>query len=94
MSTEIMGSSWGERADALEMSRSGEAVFDNVRPGISHDDYRVLVTTAALRSARGRGTKNPNTRDYARSKQVVDKLLLERGLGIKIPGARPGRVTR
>lgn len=94
MSTEIMGSSWGERADALEMSSSGEAVFDNVRPAITHGDYRVLVTTAALRSASGRGKKTPATRDYALAKQAVDKLLLERGLGIKIPSARPGRVTK
>ena len=70
------------------------SILGKTLPGIPHEDYRVLVTTAALKLARARGTQTPGTLDYARAKATVDAALVARGIGIVIPKARPGRVTR
>lgn len=95
---EIRGRSRGGREEAYELSRScgaeeeaflREALGQRVLPGIPHSDYRVLVTKAALRRS-----PRPTTRDYAQAKAEVDEMLTSRGLGIVIPNARPGRVTR
>ena len=70
------------------------SILGKTLPGIPHEDYRVLVTAAALKLARARGTQTPGTLDYARAKATVDAALVARGIGIVIPKARPGRVTR
>ena len=59
-------------------------------PGIPHEDYRLLVTAAAMKLSNGK----PTTRHYASAKSLVDRSLVSRGVGIVIPSAKPGRVTR
>jgi hypothetical protein len=59
-------------------------------PGIPHEDYRLLVTAAAMKLS----NNNPSTKHYATAKSLVDKSLVKRGVGIVIPSAKPGRVTR
>jgi hypothetical protein len=92
MKTEIMGSCHCGEED-LELARScgAEALsfLGRVLPGIPHEDYRVLVMTTALKK-----TRNPTTKDFALAKARVDRVLVDKGLGISIPAARPGRVTR
>ena len=92
MKTEILGSCRCGEED-LELARScgAEAMsfLGRVLPGIPHEDYRVLVMTAALSKK-----KNPTTREFAQAKARVDRVLVDKGLGISIPAARPGRVTR
>jgi N-acyl-D-aspartate/D-glutamate deacylase len=92
MKTEIMGSCHCGEED-LELARScgAEAMsfLGRVMPGIPHEDYRVLVMTTALKKNR-----NPTTKDFALAKARVDRVLVDKGLGISIPAARPGRVTR
>jgi hypothetical protein len=63
-------------------------------PRIPHGDYRVLVTAAAMQQAKLRGGSSVETRDHAAGKAVVDKMLVEKGLGVQIPCSTPGRVTR
>jgi len=97
--TEIMGPSFGERRERRDVSRAcgageSEKIFGRVLPAIGHQDYRVLVTRGAVDLASSSGRRTPATRDFARAKLAVDRALVDRGLGIKIPGARPGRVTR
>jgi hypothetical protein len=96
--TEVLGPSRGGREEARELARScgaEEEAFVRVSlgrrllPGIPHLDYRVLVTSAALRRS-----PRPTTKDYALAKAGVDDLLADRGLGVIVPSARPGRVTR
>lgn len=92
MKTEIMGSCHcGEEELELARSCGAEAMsfLGRTLPGIPHEDYRVLVMTAALAK-----NKQPSTRDFAVAKARVDKVLVDRGIGISIPAARPGRVTR
>jgi hypothetical protein len=36
----------------------------------------------------------PSTKDFAIAKARVDRVLVDKGIGISIPAARPGRVTR
>jgi hypothetical protein len=92
MKTEIMGSCHCGEED-LELARScgAEAMsfLGRVMPGIPHEDYRVLVMTTALKKNR-----NPTTKDFALAKARVDRVLVDKGLGISIPAARTGRVTR
>lgn len=86
--------SWGSRKEAREVSDAGDVLGLRVLPSIPHVDYRVLVTTAAQGAAKSRGANAASTLDFANAKSKVDKLLLDRGLGVAIPAARPGRVTR
>jgi len=92
MKTEIMGSCHCGEED-LELARScgaeARSFLGRVMPGIPHEDYRVLVMTTALKKNR-----NPTTKDFALAKARVDRVLVDKGLGISIPAARPGRVTR
>lgn len=94
--TEIVGRSWSQISEARDVSRSGgeDLMRSKTVPKIPHSDYRVLVTAAALNQAKLRGSKTAETIDYAKGKSQVDQLLVERGLGVKIPNAQPGRVTR
>jgi hypothetical protein len=92
---EIAGSSWGSRRDDRDLVQTGEEpIMTRVVPGVPHEDYRVLVMRASSIVAEGRGRRIPSTADYARGKAKVDKMLVDRGVGVAIPGARPGRVTR
>jgi hypothetical protein len=98
---EIVGRSWASRRDdrdvaQVEDSRAGgdDLMASKTVPRIPHSDYRVLATAAAVQHARLRGSSTVETRDHAAGKDLVDKLLVERGLGVRIPHARPGRVTR
>jgi hypothetical protein len=99
--TEIVGRSWSSRRDARDVAAAGGSAacgLDLLRnktiTKIPHGDYRVLVTAAALGQAKLRGAKDTNTSDYAIGKSKVDKLLVDRDLGVSVPCARPGRVTR
>ena len=92
MITEIMGyCHCGEEEMELARSCGAEAtsLLGRMLPGIPHDDYRVLVMTAALAKNR-----KPTTKDFALAKARVDRVLVDRGIGISSPAARPGRVTR
>jgi hypothetical protein len=81
----------GEEARELARSCGAEesALMRRTMTGIPHTDYRVLVVTAAHRLS-----PNPTTKHYAKAKTAVDAALVARGLGVVIPDARPGRVTR
>jgi hypothetical protein len=98
MRKEIMGDcrcgSEEERELALSCGAEESSFMGRILPGIPHEDYRVLVTIAALKKARAQGQKAPSTKDFASAKMRVDNLLVDRGIGISIPSARPGRVTR
>lgn len=95
MRVEISGSSWGSRRENRELVQTGEEpILQRTLPGIPHQDYRVLVMKATGALAKGQGRKVPSTADFALGKSRVDQMLVERGLGVAIPGARPGRVTR
>jgi len=95
MRVEISGASWGSRRDDRELVQTGEEpIMTRVIPGIPHEDYRVLVMKATSAVAKGQGRKTPITADFASGKSKVDKMLVDRGVGVAIPGARPGRVTR
>lgn len=83
-----LGRSCGAEKLALERSILGKTL-----PGIPHEDYRMLVTAATLRRAGARGAA-PTTLDHAKAKAAVDAALVARGIGIVIPSAQPGRVTR
>ena len=87
---EIMGTSKGSREESRILSCGDDMVMTKVLPGIPHEDYRVLVTAAAMRLSNGQ----PATKHYAVAKKVVDRSLVNRGIGIVIPSAKPGRVTR
>ena len=95
MRVEISGSSWGSRREQHDLSQSGEeTILQKTLPGIPHQDYRVLVMKATGALAKCSGREIPNTADFAQGKAQVDKMLVDRGLGVAIPGAQPGRVTR
>lgn len=94
MPQEIVGASLGSLAEKATETSGDESVFDRVKPAVTHGDYRTAVTRAALKLAGARQSTSPTTLDYARAKSAVDKTLVARGLGIRIPHARPGRVTR
>ncbi len=55
---------------------------------LSHPDYRILVLKKALSL-----NKRPGTREMFMAKKAVDQQLGRAGVGIAIPGARPGRRT-
>jgi len=82
--------SCGAETDAFFRSSLGRRTLTSV----PHSDYRALATAAAYKIAQTRGAKSPNTLDHAKGKAAVDKLLVARGLGVTVPGAAPGRVTR
>jgi len=82
-----------ERAALARQISSGigdNSLMSRTLPGIPHEDYRLLVTAAAMRLS----NNQPTTRHYASAKSIVDKSLVRRGIGIVIPSAKPGRVTR
>lgn len=92
MTTEIMGGCrCGEEEIELARSCGAEAIslLGRVMPGIPHEDYRVLVMKTALAK-----NSQPTTKDFAVAKARVDRVLVDKGIGISIPAARPGRVTR
>jgi hypothetical protein len=92
MTVEIMGSCrCGEEELELARSCGAEAIslLGRVMPGIPHEDYRVLVMKTALSKS-----LTPSTKDFAIAKARVDRVLVDKGIGISIPAARPGRVTR
>jgi hypothetical protein len=64
------------------------AVLDRTVPGIPHADYRVLVMRTVMKFS-----SNPSTKDFAVAKAMVDRELKQKGIGIIIPAARPGRRT-
>lgn len=68
---------------------SGDALMTRTLPGIPHEDYRLLIMRSALKLS-----PTPTTKDFALAKARVDKELVDRGLGVVIPHAKPGRVTR
>jgi len=57
---------------------------------LSHAEYRALVLTEAMKSARD---KKPSTKNFVEAKRKVDLALGRNKTRIKIPGARPGRRT-
>ena len=82
-----------ERAALARRTSSGvgdASLMTRTLPGIPHEDYRLLVTAAAMRLSNGK----PTTKHYAGAKSLVDRSLVNRGIGIVIPSAKPGRVTR
>jgi len=92
---EIIGRSWSSKHDAQDIARAGGDVLDfKTVPKIPNSDYRVLVTAAAIQQAKLRGGHSVETRDHAAGKATVDKMLVEKGLGVQIPCSGPGRVTR
>jgi hypothetical protein len=95
MRIEISGTSWGSRRDDSDLVQTGEEpIMTRVMPGIPHEDYRVLVMRATTTAAQSSGRGTPSTADFANGKARVDKMLVDRGVGVAIPGAKPGRVTR
>ena len=82
-----------EREDRGEMGWygnsfvGGAAVCGNAIP---HDNYRVAVMKAAVKSA---GGGRPSTKDYFVAKSAVDKVIGKSGITIYMPGAKPGRRT-
>lgn len=78
-----------ERELAASCGDAGITFLRKTIPGIPHEDYRVLVLQKALKA-----NPRPTTKDFARAQLEVDRALSKSGLGIVIPGARPGRVTR
>ena len=82
-----------ERAALARQISSGigdDSLMSRTLPGIPHEDYRLLVTAAAMKLSNGK----PTTKHYASAKSLVDRSLVSRGVGIVIPSAKPGRVTR
>jgi len=57
---------------------------------IPHDNYRVAVIKAAVKSA---GGKTPTTQDFYKAKAAVDKVIGQAGISVYMPGATPGRRT-
>jgi hypothetical protein len=57
---------------------------------IPHENYRVAVMKAAVKSA---GGGQPSTQDYFKAKAAVDKVIGKSGITIYMPGAKPGRRT-
>ena len=91
MRTEIRGRSRGSLEDRRVLSCGDDtSILNRTVTGIPHTDYRVLVTAAALKLSNGK----PTTKHYAVAKKIVDRSLVSRGVGIVIPHAKPGRVTR
>ena len=80
----------GAAERAYRARLGARSIMTRTLPGIPHEDYRLLVTAAAMRLS----NNQPTTRHYASAKSIVDKSLVRRGIGIVIPSAKPGRVTR
>ena len=88
---EIVGRSTGSKEEARILSCGDDSsLMSRTLPGIPHEDYRLLITAAAMKLSNGK----PSTKHYANAKSLVDKSLVNRGIGIVIPSAKPGRVTR
>jgi hypothetical protein len=85
-----LANSCGAEADAFFRSSLGQRTLT----AVPHTDYRTLATAAAFKLARKRGASSPSTLDHAKAKAAVDRALVARGLGVVVPGAAPGRVTR
>jgi hypothetical protein len=86
---EEIAHSCGSAERAYRARLSGDDLMARTLPGIPHEDYRVLVMRTALKLA-----SKPSTKDFARAKALVDKQLVDQGVGVVIPHAQPGRVTR
>jgi len=67
--------------------RHGDVVVGNAIP---HDNYRVAVMKAAVKSA---GGQRPTTKDFFKAKAAVDQVIGKSGITIYMPGAKPGRRT-
>jgi hypothetical protein len=80
----------GVEADAFFRSSLGRRTLS----AVPHTDYRTMAAAAAYKLAGLRGESTPNTLDHAKGKALVDRALVARGLGVVVPGAQPGRVTR
>jgi len=65
----------------------GSSIVGNAIP---HENYRVAVMKAAVKSA---GGGRPSTKDYFTAKAAVDKVIGKSGITIYMPGAKPGRRT-
>lgn len=61
-----------------------------VGKAIPHENYRVAVMKAAVKSA---GGGQPTTKDFFKAKTAVDKVIGKSGITIYMPGAKPGRRT-
>jgi hypothetical protein len=81
--------SCGSAERAYRARLNGDALMTRTLPGIPHEDYRLMI----MKMARKISTA-PTTKDFALAKAQVDKQLVDRGLGVVIPHAKPGRVTR
>jgi hypothetical protein len=57
---------------------------------IPHENYRVAVMKAAVKSA---GGGKPTTKDFFKAKAAVDQVIGKAGIAIYMPGAKPGRRT-
>jgi hypothetical protein len=89
--TEILGSD-PCRAEILGEEERALVEGDGFVSGtaISHDNYRLAVLKATLRSSKG---QKPTTADFAKGKKAIDQALGKAGTGIYLPGAQPGRRT-
>ena len=67
--------------------RGSSTVVGNAIP---HENYRVAVMKAAVKSA---GGGQPTTKDFFKAKAAVDKVIGKSGITIYMPGAKPGRRT-
>jgi hypothetical protein len=86
----VLGHSRSEEELALDAECGASlGVLDRTQAGMPHQAYRVLVMREALKLS-----KSPTTKQYAAAKAMVDRDLANKGIGIIIPAARPGRVTR
>lgn len=65
----------------------GSSVVGNAIP---HENYRVAVMKAAVKSA---GGGKPTTKDFFKAKAAVDQVIGKSGIKIYMPGAQPGRRT-
>ena len=88
MRYEITRSGYCANEENSALGDANSSALGSTVPGIPHADYRVLVMRAV-----GKLSQNPTTKDYAIAKALVDRELGQRGIGIVIPAARPGRRT-
>lgn len=69
-----------------EAEASGSFIGTN----LAHNEYRALIVKRAMKNA---GGAKPTTKHFFAAKSSVDKALGNAGVGIYIPGAKPGRRT-
>ena len=77
----------GGAVECAALRRSRSSGMGN---SIPHDNYRVAVMKAAVKSANG---GRPSTKDYFAAKAAVDKVIGKSGISVYMPGAKPGRRT-